>query len=188
MTAFSHDILLIEEYTLVEVGIEVVLHQRIRDIGCPTYEVIHPFLRTISIINLQSVTLCLHIVAHSSKTLGSLSCNQCYRLLITIDTLAYKVICSVIAYLQNGIGNSFGQGYELTPVVCYLDHCAQLTARCAGSHYGDHNHHQHLFHFSLNLSLLLLVDAKLQHLIIAKKNPELFLTILLRQHAVFATH
>ena len=52
MTTLGTDIFLIEEHTLVKVGIKIRLHQGVRDISSPTHKMVYTHLRTVSIIYL----------------------------------------------------------------------------------------------------------------------------------------
>ena len=117
MAALLADIFLWKEHMFVEVGIEVRLHQRIRDGCCPPHEVVYCPLGTIGIVNLQTVALCHDVVADGMQTVGSLTGQQCRRLLVTVDALSHEVIGAEVSYFQNRIRHDVCQCYKPTAVV-----------------------------------------------------------------------
>ena len=117
VAALGHDVLLVEEYTLVEVGIEVGLHQRVGDVLGPAHEVVNALLRTVGIVDFQAVALLSHVVAHLLQCCCGLLGKQGRGLLVAVDALAHEVVGAEVAYLQYGVGHGIGKGDELAAVV-----------------------------------------------------------------------
>ena len=135
MAALLGYIALHKEHALVEVGIEVALHQRVRNITCPAHKVVDGLLWTVGIVNLQAVALFHDVVAHGTQAVCRPFRQQRCRLFVAVNALAYKVICSEIANLQNGIGHRIRQRHKLTCIVSPYGGCgrgARFLPRCCG--------------------------------------------------------
>ena len=117
MTALRINVVLLEENTLVEVGIEIMLHQRIGHIRSPTYKMVHSLLGAVGIVNLQSVTQCHYIITHCLQAVGSYLGKQSRRFQVSVNPCSYEVIGSEITDFQNSIRHSICQGYELTGIL-----------------------------------------------------------------------
>ncbi len=117
VAALLIDILLLEEDALVEVGIEVLLHLRGREVGSPAHEMVDGLLGAIGIVDFQPVALLAQVVADGAETVGSLLRKQGRGLQIAVDTLAHEVVGAEIANLEDGVGHGISQGDKLTAVV-----------------------------------------------------------------------
>ena len=117
MTAFLHYILLIKEHALVKIGIKVWLHPDILQVGGPTDKMIDGLLWTVGIVYLETVSLLNDIITHGTKCLCSLFRKQGRGLLIPVDAVSHKVVCTIIADLHYGIRNGIGKHYERTRVL-----------------------------------------------------------------------
>ena len=120
MTAPLIDVFQLEKHTLVQVGIEVFLHQGVINGFCPFHEMIDGPLRTVGIIYFQPIALLYHIIAHGLQTVCCLFCQQCRWLQISVDAGSDKVIGAEITDLKNGIRHGICQSYKLTGVVNIL--------------------------------------------------------------------
>ena len=118
MSALCHDILLIEEHTLVKVRIEIGPHQRVGDVGSPAHEVVDTTLWAVGIVDLQAVALADDIVTDSLQTVCCCFCQQCRRLQVAVDTGTHEVVGAKIADFQNRVGDDIRQGHELAAVLC----------------------------------------------------------------------
>ena len=127
MAAFLVDVFLFEEDAFVEVGIEIGLHLSGLQVGSPAHEVVDGFLRTVGIVDFQTVALSHDVVAHGSQGLCSLPGEQGRRLLVAVDALAHEVVRAEVTYLEDGIGNGIGQGDELAVVVGRGKDCGGIT-------------------------------------------------------------
>ena len=87
MAAFFHDVFLLEEHALVQVRIEIIVHEGVRHIGRPAYKMVHGALGPVRIVNLEPVSL-----GH-------------YGLQIAVYPLSHKVVGAVIADFQDGVRN-----------------------------------------------------------------------------------
>ena len=134
MSALFGNVFLRKEHALVEVRIEVGLHQRVVDVLCPAHEVVYALLRTVGIVDLQAITLGFHIITHGLQTIGSLACEQRRRLFVAVDTGAHKVVRTEVTDFQYGIGHHVGNGHKLTGIVSRTDLLALRRVRKAG-HY-----------------------------------------------------
>ena len=135
MAALLVDVFLLEEYALVEVGVEVGLHLRGLQVGGPSYEVVDALLRTVGIVDFQAVALLHHVVAHCPECLGGLPCEQGRGLLVAVDALSHEIVGAVVANLQDGIGHGVGQGDELAVVLRRADHHGVgISADATGNH------------------------------------------------------
>ena len=94
---------------LVEVGIEVRLHQRIVHICTPSHEMVNRTLWTVSIVDFQSVTQFLEVIAHGTKTIRRTTGKQCGGLFVAINAGAHEVVSAVIANFENGIRHCIRQ-------------------------------------------------------------------------------
>ena len=117
VAALFHEVFMVEEHALVEVGIEIILHQCVGRVGCPTHEVIDSALRTVGVVNLKAVAQSFHVVAHGSQRVGRLAGEQCGRLFVAIDAGADKIVGAKVPNLKYGIGHCGGQCHELARVV-----------------------------------------------------------------------
>jgi len=84
------DVFLLEEHALVEVGIEIGLHQSVGHIGSPADEMVNSLLWTLGIKDLQTVALCFHLVAHGAQAVGCHLGEQCCGFKMAIDALAHN--------------------------------------------------------------------------------------------------
>ena len=133
MTALQTDVVLREEHALVEVGIEVVLHQRVSYVLRPAHEVVNTFLRTIGIVDFQPITQLNYVIAHGLQAVCSLTGKQCRRLLVAVNARSHEVVCAVVANLQDGIGHHVGEGYKLAGIVRRAD-CRVIVVAARGQH------------------------------------------------------
>ena len=116
MAAFLIYVLLFKEHALVEVGIEIGLHQRVGDVFRPAHEMVYTHLRTVGIIDFQAIALCFHVVADGTEGLGCLFRQQRGGLQITVDALAHEIIGAIVSYLEDGIRHGIGEVCKLTAV------------------------------------------------------------------------
>ena len=121
MTTFFHDVLLLEEHALVEIGIKVGLHSRIGQIGGPADEVIHRFLGAIGVINFQTIALRHQVVAHHTQAVGSLTGDKGSGLHIAIDSTTNEIVGAIVANFKNGIGHRVGNVNKLATVIGRVD-------------------------------------------------------------------
>ena len=121
MATLQADVFLGEEHALVKVGIEIGLHQRVSEVLGPAHEVVHALLRTVGIIDLQTIAQGLHVVAHGTQAVGSHTGEQGRRLLVAVDATAHEIVGAEIAYLEDGIGHHIGEGHKLAVVVGRAD-------------------------------------------------------------------
>ena len=101
----------------MQVGIEIALHQRVYHSLRPSHEVVDTLLWPVGIVDFQAITLLAYVVADGPQTVGSSPCQQCRRLLVAVDALAYEVVGAVVANLQNGIRHGVGEHYKLARIV-----------------------------------------------------------------------
>ena len=123
VSALLHDVFLLKQHALGQIGIEVGLHERIADICSPSYEVIDTPLRAVGIVDFQPIAHLLHVVADGTQAVGCLPGEQSGRLFITIDALPHKIIGAEIAYFKNGIGHCIGECNELAGIVGSRNRC-----------------------------------------------------------------
>ena len=123
VSALLHDVFLLEQYALGQVGIEVGLHERIADICSPSHEVVDTPLWAIGIVDFQPVAHLLHVVTDGTQTVGSLPSEQGGGLFIAIDALPHKIIGAKIAYFENGIRHCIGECDELAGIVGGCNRC-----------------------------------------------------------------
>ena len=146
MSAFLSDVTLRKEHVLVEVGIEVGLHQRVGDVLCPAHEVVNALLRTIGIVDFQAIAQLDDIVAYGLQAIGSLAGDECRRLLVAINTFTHEVISTEISDFQYGIGHHVSNGHELAGIVGHTDYRAFLRVsgadRCTFLCFRKASHHR----------------------------------------------
>ena len=78
---------------------------------------VHGLLRTVGIVNLQTIALSHHIVAHGLEGLGRLLGKHRYRSLVTVNAGADEIIGAVVADFQDGIRHGIGKQDEVAAVV-----------------------------------------------------------------------
>ena len=185
MAALLHDILLLEEHALVEVGVEELLHFRVREIYSPAHEVVNSLLRAVGIIDFQPVSLRHHVVTHFFQGCGGLFGKECRRFLVAVNAGSYEVVCAVIANLQDGIGHGFAEGYKLAAVIGRTDHRIVVFTAAAGYHTcaanNDEDGGEHpkflLFHIQITLQS---VELRSNHLTLGRADASITLHSLTR--------
>ena len=105
MAAFFHDVFLLEEHALVQVRIEIIVHEGVRHIGRPAYKMVHGALGPVRIVNLEPVSLGHYVVTHFLERGGGLRSEQGRGLQIAVYPLSHKVVGAVIADFQDGVRN-----------------------------------------------------------------------------------
>ena len=113
VAALGHDILLVEEHALVQVGIEIGFHAGVAHVGSLSHEMVYALLGPIGVIYLQPVALTFDIIAHSAQAVGSLTRQQCRRCKIAVDACADEVVGAEVANLQYRIRHGICEGDEL---------------------------------------------------------------------------
>ena len=88
---------------------------------------VNTLLRTVGIVNLQTVALLNDIVAHCFQTIGSLLGKQCRRFLIAVNTATHEVISTEVTDFQDDIGHHVSDGYKLTAIVSRTHYGILLT-------------------------------------------------------------
>ena len=116
VAAFFHDIFLLEQDALIEIGIEIGLHLRIRYIGRPADEMVDALLRTVGVVNLEAVTLAHDVVAHGLEGCGGFLCQQGRRRKIAVDAAADKVVGAVVADLEDCVRDYVSDGDKAAAV------------------------------------------------------------------------
>ncbi len=136
VAAFLIDVFLFEEYAFVKIGIEVCLHQRVRDVFRPAHKVVYTHLRTVGVIDLQPIALRLHIVADGTEGLGCLFRQQGGGLQITVHARAHEIIGAVIADLEDSVWHHIGDVCKLAAVISGR-HCGLflVVGTTVGRHY-----------------------------------------------------
>ena len=121
VTALLVDIFLFEEYALVEVGIEIGLHEGVGNVGSPAHEMVNTFLRTVGVVDFQSVALPDDVVADGTEAIGGSFGEQRGGLLIAVDAGANEVVGAVVADFEYGVGYGIGKGYKLAGIIGRTD-------------------------------------------------------------------
>ena len=117
VSALFGNIILSEEHRLVQVGIEVRLHQRVGHILGPAHEVVHGLLRTVGIVDFQPVALFHHVVADGAQAVGGHTGEQGDGGLVAVDAGAHEVVGAEVADFENGIGHGVRQIDKLAVVL-----------------------------------------------------------------------
>ena len=105
-----------KKFGFVQAGIKMPLHPGIRVSG-PTAEVRNGGLRTVGVINLETITPGSKFVAGSFQGLRGLFREQGAGFLIAHNALSDKVICRVVAHFQNRIGYGVRQHHKARRIV-----------------------------------------------------------------------
>ena len=116
MAAFFHDILLLEEDALVQVGVEVGLHPDIGHVRGPADKMVHAFLGPVGIVDLEPVTFGDDLVADGLQRLGGLAGQERRRLLVAVDAVSHEVVGPEIADFQDGVRHDIGDEDKVTAV------------------------------------------------------------------------
>ena len=74
-------------------------------------------LRTVGVPNLETVAVCLQFIVYRLERIGSLTCHQCQRTFVAVDTRTDEVVGTVIANLEDDIGYHFCHFYEVRTVI-----------------------------------------------------------------------
>ena len=148
MTALQTDVLLGEEHALVEVGVEVGLHQRVVDVLSPAHKVVDALLRTVGIVDFQAIALLDNIVADGLQTVSSLTGEQSGGFLVAVDAASHKIVGAKVADFQNHVGHDVGKCHKLAGIVGRNDGGVLFGA--GGQHAGaaedeDGGHHPFAF-------------------------------------------
>ena len=78
-------------------------------------------LRAVGIIYLQSVALCLHVVADCLQRVGSRLGQKRNGLFVTVNALTCEVVGAEIAYFENDVRHHVRQRHKLAVVVSRAD-------------------------------------------------------------------
>ena len=116
VSALGTDIFPFEEDALVEVGVEILAHQRVGNVLRPAHEVVDGPLGTVGIVDFQAIAHRLHVVADGLQAVCRLARQQGSRFEIAVDARADEVVCAEVPDFQNGIGHGIGQRHELSRV------------------------------------------------------------------------
>ena len=139
VSAFFHDVFLLEEDTFVEVGVEIGLHGCVGEVCCPANEMVYGALWAIGVVYLQAVAESHEVVADSAQAVGGDARKEGCRLLIAVDARAYEVVCAEVSYLEYCVGYGVSQGNELAIVLQGVGLHFGLAAACYKKHAEDEN-------------------------------------------------
>ena len=134
VAGFLHNVQLIEEDALVQVGIEIGSHEGVGDIGSPSYKMIYAFLRPVGIVDFQPVSFFEEFVAHGLQGFGGRPGEQGRGLLIAVDPFADEIVRGEIANFQNRVRNDIADGDELAAVLGGTDGTCLTTVRGKKGH------------------------------------------------------
>ena len=70
-------------------------------------------LRAIGVVYLQAIALTDDIIAYGLEAVGRFASEQSNWSIISVDTLAYEVVCAVVSDFEDYIGDNVGDGYEI---------------------------------------------------------------------------
>ena len=116
MSRFLGDVSPLEEERLVHLGIEIRLHQRVRQILPPTYEMVDSTLRPVSVVDLEPVTPGLYVVADFLQRSGRFTGIKHHRLQIAVHPRSDEIVGSEVARFDDGIGHDIGEVDESAAV------------------------------------------------------------------------
>ena len=117
VTAATGNVAAVKQHILDEIRIEVGLHQCVGEVGTPAHEVVNGHLRTVGVVDFQTVALLFQLVTDGAEAVGSLAREQCGGLQVSIDTAANEVVGAVVADFKENIRHYIGNHYKVAGII-----------------------------------------------------------------------
>ena len=109
---FCGDIAFLEEYVLGLVRVKIRLHACVFQILRPPHKMADRHLRTIGVIDLQTVALRHHVVRHRLQSRRRFPRHQHAWRFVAVDPVADEIVGGIVANFQNHVGHGFRQFHE----------------------------------------------------------------------------